>query len=279
MTKKLLLLLLLVTLTKLSYSQSYYVTFIKGSILYEHKPLKLHDQVNDQALISSGQPSAELELFSLKNGKRRLRFANAKLVAAGAGHSELYELIVGNYLEQYSQTKIMGTKDAEVFDLQVFLNDTSKNPVNHIALVEGQSLPLQSQLMKFIPGDKYFICSVGKKDTACTAIPVRDNSLLFDSAVLKELLGDTVATAGCIFKIGYTDNGVYKEQSFPDPIQVSVISREQLQAVIASYKAGLTGYYKGDKSKLVADVEDNLTDYYGKFYRSGVDRIILSLLN
>src|ERR1700744_2575833 len=92
-----------------AFSQAYIVTYIKGDVYYHDKPLKLHDRLDGATGITSSEKTAEIALFSAQKGKFRLSFVNSKPVASGATakKSELYQLVVGNYLMAYTTEKTL----------------------------------------------------------------------------------------------------------------------------------------------------------------------------
>src|ERR1700735_4257817 len=103
MKKAIVLITILFTVNTL-FGQAYIITYIKGNIYHNQKLLKLHDRLDGVKAITRSEKKAEQALFSAQKGKFRLSFVNSKPVAGNHADkkSELYQLIVGNYLLTYT---------------------------------------------------------------------------------------------------------------------------------------------------------------------------------
>ncbi len=280
--KKILVLISILFVIKTTYAQDYIITYLKGNVYHDHKLLKLHDKLDGVSQITSNDKNAELALFSAQKGKFRLSFVNSKAVAAGQAtkNSELYQLIVGNYLLTYTTEKTLTARGD--FDLKTFFNTTDNSPGSHdMFLLEGELLPIKSQIIKALPGDKFFICTVKGKDTISNPISRNNSFLIFDEQTIKGVYnGDSQnpQPVMCFIKHGYTFNNKYAEERFSEPVNITFLPKEYLQSLVGSFQEGMGSYYQGDKSKLVADIEDQLTYYYGRYYEPAVSQVLKSYL-
>src|SRR5580698_145639 len=130
--KKALVLLSVLSIINSAFGQTYIITYIKGPVYHNNTLLKLHDRLDGVTQLTSNDKTAELALFSAQRGKFRLSFVNSKPVATNqaAKSSELYQLVVGNYLLTYTTEKMLTTRGD--FDLKTFFNtaDTGRNGHN-----------------------------------------------------------------------------------------------------------------------------------------------------
>jgi hypothetical protein len=276
--KKLIILAGLILFTNLVFGQAYIITYIRGNVYHNRQLLKLHDKQ-----ITSDDKTAELALFSAQKGKFRLSFATSKPVAINptVKKSELYQLVVGNYLLAYTTEKTLTTRGD--FDLKTFLNDRDTGfNAGKVYLPEGVLLPVKSQSVNVAPSDKLFICTVNDKDTSCTLIPRKGSFMVFDGAVMHAVKPgpESYPTPVAAFiKHGFMYEDKYAEDRISGQLTVTFISKEYMQTIVDSFKQGLNTYYHDDKAGLVADVEDQLGYYYGKCFEPAVRQVILSDLN
>ena len=260
------------------FGQAYIITYIKGNVYHNHQLLKLHDKLDGVAQITSSDKTAELALFSAEKGKFRLSFINSKPVSAsqGAQKSELYQMIVGNYLLNYTTEKTLTTRGG--FDLKTFFNkdDTGHNGSN-IFLLEGELLPAKSQALTIAQGDNFFVCAVKGKDTICNPVRRNGSFLIFDDLTMKGIINTESKDpepVSCFVKIGYTTNNKYTEELFAGPVTITFLSKKYLQTLAGSYKDGMGNTYKNDNGKLIADIEAQLCYYYGNNFEPAVHEVL-----
>ncbi len=269
-------LLLILFIAKSVSGQAYIVTYLKGAVFHDSKPVKLHDRLDGATQLSSSDKTAEIALFSLTKGKMRLTFANSKPVSASqaTGHSELYQLVVADYLQGYNSQKALTTRNA--VGLEGFFNYMDrKHPQNKVFLLEGEHLLVTGDI------DKFFICTVKGADTLCTQVKIIQDSLVFDRQLSKAVSSgdkENPEPVTCFIKRGYTEDGKYREVYFSQPVQLTFLTTAYLKALIEPFAEGLTTYYGGDKSKLITDVEGQLTYYYGTYDEDGVHKVLAGLV-
>ena len=281
--KKALVLVCTLFIVNAVFGQAYIITYIKGDVYHDHKLLKLHDKLDGVTQITSNDKTAELALFSAQKGKFRLSFVNCKAVADNktTNNSELYQLIVANYLLTYTTEKTL-TARGENFDLQTFFSttDTGRNG-NTIFLLEDELLPIRSLALNNQPQDKFFICTVKGKDTTCCPI-IRNNSfLIFDGQALKDIFNadsQEPQLVTCFIKRGHAINNKYAEEYFSGPVNINFLSKRYLQSVVGSFSEGLESYYNNNKEKLIADVEEQLAYYHGHYFEPAVHQVLKSYL-
>ncbi len=260
--------------------QAYIVTYIKGKVYHENKLLKLHDRVDGIAQVTSSDKSAELAVFSAEKGKFRLSFANSKPVSAtpAAKNSELYQLVIGNYLLAYTTEKALTTRGG--FDLKAFFNDADNSGNStKVFLPVGVLLPIKSQSVTFTPDDKFYLCTVRQKDTVCTLIPRNKGFLIFDDQTVKGIASiDTQnpEPVTCFIKRSYNFNNQVVEERLSGPVAITFLPKEYLRNVTSSFEEGMASYYQDDKGKMIADIEDQLTYYYGKCFEPAVRQVLRS---
>lgn len=276
--KRAVVLISLLIFAKTLFGQAYIITYIKGTVYHENKLLKLHDKLDGITQITSNDKTAELALFSAQKGKFRLSFANSKPVAAmqAAKNSELYQLVVGNYLLAYTTEKMLTTRGD--FDLQTFFNNPDKgDKINRVYLPVGELLPIKSQSTAFGPNDKFFICAFNGKDTICNLIRRNKSFLIFDEQAIKGFTDTTSQSPEptiCYIKRIYSFNNKDVEERFSGPVSITFLSKNYLQSVASSFEEGASSYYQDDKSKLIADIEDQLAYYYGKCFEPAVHQVL-----
>jgi hypothetical protein len=261
-----------------AFSQVYIITYIKGAIYHNNTPLKLHDRLDGVSELTSSDKTAEIALFSAQKGKFRLSFENSKPISKGVAtkNSELYQLMVANYLLTYTTEKTLTSRGD--FDLRNFFGAKG----NKRLLLEGELLPTKSEGLKNNLTDSYFICTLNGKDTVCNLIR-RNNSFLIFERQLFGGLGrpgkpdDEAVT--CFIKRGYTVNGKYVDEMFSGPANVTFLTREYLQDLVKTFEEGLTRYYANDKKKLITDIENQLTYYYGDSFEPALEQVLAGLIN
>src|ERR1700743_1754807 len=152
--KKLLFILSVLCTVNAAFGQTYIVTYLKGNVYHDNKPLKLHDRVDAVAEITSTDKTAELALFSAQKGKFRLSFGNSKPVSASQASkkSELFQIIVANYVQPYTTEKTLTTRGD--FDLKTCFNPQGSD--NKALIIDGELLALKSQSFKANAEDKFF---------------------------------------------------------------------------------------------------------------------------
>src|SRR5580698_5452254 len=234
--KKALVLLSVLSIINSAFGQTYIITYIKGPVYHNNTLLKLHDRLDGVSQLTSNDKTAEIALFSAQKGKFRLSFVNSKPVSKGtaAKNSELYQLMVANYLLTYTTEKTLTSRGD--FDLQSFFRDKGGK-----LLLEGELLPIKSQGIKNNPADKYFVCTINGKDTVCSPIHRNNGFLIFE----RQLFAAPARTASradgpvnCIIKRGYTINGKYMEETFAGPASVTFLTTEYLQELVKTFGEG-----------------------------------------
>ena len=279
--KKALVLLSVLLAVNTAFSQAYIITYIKGNVYHNHTLLKLHDRLDGVSELTSSDKTAEMALFSAQKGKFRLSFVNSKPVTAGAvaKNSELYQLVVANYLLTYTTEKTLTSRGD--FDLKAFF-DSGTNGGNHLVLLEGDVLPIKSSGLKNNPSDKYFFCTLNGRDTLCKPIRRNNSFLIFDRQLFEgsALPGgpDHPSVAGFI-KRGYMFDGKYAEETFSGPANITFLTREDLQGLLKTFEEGLATYYANDKKKMMADIESQLTYYYGNSFEPATQQVLTGLIN
>jgi len=280
--KKGLILLSMLFIINTTFGQAYIVTYIKGDVYHNNTLLKLHDRLDGVSELTSSDKTAEMALFSAQKGKFRLSFVNSKPVTAGpaAKKSELYQLVVANYLLTYTTEKTLTSRGD--FDLKAFFDASTNGSGGNVVLLEGESLPIKSPGLKNNPADKYFICALKGRDTVCN--PIRRNSsfLIFDRQLFEGSVrpGSPDHHAVPYFiKRGYTLNGKYLEETFSGPANITFLTREDLQDLAKMFEEGLTTYYGNDKKKMIADIESQLTYYYGNSFEPATQQVLTGLIN
>jgi len=276
-TKKAVALLCVLFIANTLFGQSYIITYIKGPVYHNSTLLKLHDRLDGASDLTSSDKTAEIALFNAEKGKFRLSFVNSKPVSKGAAakNSELYQLMVANYLLTYTTEKTLTSRGD--FDLRNFFGDKGDK-----LLLEGELLPIKSQGVKNNPADKYFICTLNGKDTVCNLIRRNNGYLIFDgqlfgrSAAPNSLDGKAVT---CFIKRGYALNGKYIEETFSGPANVTYLTREYLQDLAKTFEEGLTTYYAGDKKKMITDIESQLSYYYGDGFAPATEQVLTDIVN
>jgi hypothetical protein len=262
------------------FGQSYIITYLKGNVYHNHKLLKLHDKLDDVTQLTSSDKTAELALFSAQKGKFRLSFVNSKPVSANqtAKKSELYQLIVANYLLTYTTEKTLTSRGN--FDLKTCLSGDASDDGNKVLLLEGELLPLKSSNVKFNASDNFFIYTLKGKDTVRN--PIRRNSsfLVFDRQAFKGIgNADNPKPVTCYIRRGYTVDGKYVEETFSGPLIITWLPTENLQSLVSTFREGLATYYHNDKKKMLADIESQLTYFYGSNFQPAVQQVLTDLIN
>jgi hypothetical protein len=280
--KKLIILISITFFVKATFGQAYIVTYLKGDVYHDKKLIKLHDRVDGVSAITSGDKNAELALFSAQKGKFRVSFVNSKPVAADPAEkkSELYQVVVGNYLLKYTTEKALTTRGD--FDLKSFFNsaDTGRNK-NAIFLLEGELLPLKSQAASLHPDDKFFICVIKGSDTICNPVRRKGAFLSFDEQTIKGLdksENQIPQPVTCFIKHWYPFNGKYIEEHFSEPLSITFLPKRYLQDLAASFQEGTESYYQGNKTRLITDMEDQLGWYYGRNFEPAASQVLKSYL-
>ena len=277
--KKALVLLSVLFTVHTALGQAYIITYIKGDIYHNNTLLKLHDRLDGVSELTSSDKTAEIALFSAQKGKFRVSFVNSKPVAAGAAakKSELYQLVVANYLLTYTTEKTLTSRGD--FDLKGFFSAGTTGNSNNVVLLEGESLPIKSPGVKNNPADKYFVCTVKGKDTTCRLIRRNNGFLIFDGQLFEGSARPDHHAIPCFIKRGYMLNGKYIEETFSGPANVTFLARGDLQELVKMFEEGLATYYGNDKKKMIADIESQLTYYYGNSFEPATQQVLTGLIN
>jgi hypothetical protein len=276
--KKAILLVIIVLGSHYAFGQGYIVTYLKGNIYHDHKLIKLHDRLDGVTSLTSDDRNSEIALFSIQKGKFRLTFQNSKPVVAVKAEkkSELFQLVVESYIMSYTTEKTLTTRGD--FDLKSFFNENVTKDSNRIFLMEGESLPAKSTLEPLHTDDKFSICVINGKDTVCTPIKRTNSYLVFDEQLEKPFNNDEKSPSAhtCIIKHEYAMNGNHQQENFSEPVMVTFLSKSYLSALVKTFSEGLDSYYKGDKNKMMADVQDQLNFYYGRNFTPAVQQVLKS---
>jgi len=271
--KKLTCLLIVWFAVMIVHAQSYYVTYIKGQVFLNGKPLKLRDKVDGPNLLSSPDKTAVVALFNMQKGEYRLNFRNAVHQAntTQAKTSGIYQVIVQNFLQPYTTEGTLTARGK--YDLLTFFNYTDTvHGGNRILLISGQSLPVASDSLKTQPGDHFYLCRVQGADTIARLIPRTTGELLFTPSFITSLGGTNDMTY--LVRLSYKNDGKTYQEYFPDPVIISFLSTDDLKAITTVYSDGLDGYYHNDRAALRAAVKAHLQSSYGNFYEPYVDHLI-----
>ncbi|MEO6849115.1 MAG: hypothetical protein ABI166_00730 [Mucilaginibacter sp.] len=255
-------------------AQSYTVTYLKGEIYYDQKPVKMHDRLNGTALLTSRDKLAELGLFNLQKGRLRLTFVNSKPVEAKqiVEQNALYKLIIADNLQTFTTEKTLTTRGD--FDLKTYLNYIDNNDV---LFVENERLPLKSHFMTISATDKFFICRATAGDTICNPVPIAAGGLVFDASIFKYTASGTQIP--CLVKFGGTRNGLYTEMYLTGQVNVTFLSKDVLMGILETFNEGWDTYYQHDKQKLLTDAELQLTYNYGDYYKPAVEEVLTEILD
>jgi hypothetical protein len=258
------------------FGQAYIITFIKGKVYYNNQLLKLHDKVDGIAQLTSDDKTAELALFSAQKGKFRLSFVDSKPLQAHqkAKNSELYQLIVGNYLLGYTTEKTLTTRGG--FDMKAFFTPSDTGHAGSNAYVAaGEMLPIKSQSVVFGANDEFFVCSVSGKDTSYVPIRRTAGYLVFDEALVKALSGSiNPEPVYCFIRRSYRSADKLITEPFSAGQYITFLSTAYLHELVSTFDEGKSGYYQGEKSKMIADMEDQLAYYYGKSFEPAVRHVL-----
>ncbi len=277
--KKALVLISILFIANTVFGQAYIITYIKGDIYHDQKLLKLHDRLDGVNKLTSSDKTAELALFSAQKGKFRLSFVNSKPVSANqaAKKSELYQLVVGNYLLTYTTEKMLTSRGD--FDLKTCFSGDSRDDGNKVLLLDGEILPIKSADLKINPADKIFIYTLKGKDTVCNPIRRTSSFLIFDQQSFKGISNaDNPEPVTCYIKRGYISDGKYIEETLSGPLIITFLPKENLQNLVSTFNEGLATYYQNDKKKMIGDIESQLTYYYGDYFEPAVDQVLKSYL-
>jgi hypothetical protein len=245
-------------------------------VYYNHKPVKMHDKVDGVSAITSDDKTAELSLFSAQKGKFRLSFVNSKPVSANLAvkGSELYQIIVANYIQPYTTEKTLTTRGD--FDLKTCFNPSGGD--NKALIIEGELLAIKSQNLKAGAADKFFICTIKGKDTISNLIHRNNSFLIFDKSAFKgitNLESPNPEPEVCFIKHGYMFNGKYMEEPFSGPVKITFLTKENLQSMVSTFEEGLPAYYQNDRKKMMADIESQLNYYYGSYFEPAVRQVLI----
>ena len=74
-------------------------------------------------------------------------------------------------------------------------------------------------------------------------------------------------------------NGKYIEETFSGPANVTFLARGDLQELVKMFEEGLATYYGNDKKKMIADIESQLTYYYGNSFEPATQQVLTGLIN
>ena len=250
--------------------QAYIITYLKGNVYHDHKLVKLHDKLEGLSQLTSNDKTAELALFNAQKGKFRLSFVNSKPVEASqtAKGSELYQIIVTNYVQPYTTEKTLTSRGD--FDLASFFTANVAINGSKILLLDGELLPITPKNLKANSSDKFFMCTLKGTDTLCNLITRNKSYLIFDRLVFKGF-PENADSAGqaplsCFIKRGYMADGKYSEEIFSGPINITFLKKEELRGLVSAFREGLTSYYQNDVNSMITDIESQLTYYYGKLF-------------
>jgi hypothetical protein len=280
MMKKVLVFLSILLLVNAAFGQAYIVTYLKGDVYHNHKLVKLHDRLDGVTQLTSDGKTAELALFNAQKGKLRLSFVNSKPVSTkqGAKTSELYQLVVGNYLQAYTTEKTLTSRGD--FDLKTCLSGDARDDGNKVLLLEGELLPLKSSDVKFNISDKFFICTLKGKDTVRNPISRNNSFLIFDGQAFKGISDvDNPKPVTCYIRRGHTFDGKYIEEQFSGPLVITYLPKENVQGLVSTFQQGLATCYHNDKKKMLDDIEGQLTYYYGNDFEPAVHQVLAALIN
>ena len=252
-------------------AQEYHVSKILDSVYYNGNLLQKDANINGLSKLTAKSRNAALRVVSANSGSIAISFVNGKITTAGKENkSELYELVVQDYIDKYTSFKSTQTKSVPVdFDwFNFFYQYPSKVKERKMLIVEGEKIPLQSRNLQ--TGLSYRILAVthiSKDDSCIRELPIRDNTIEFPdtSFPIKDRFSldvyiDFLKGSGKNKRIRITDR----------PIEASYLTIGQMN--------GLIGLFHEEPYRTPVEAKNDLFSYldynYGRYYDPAITELI-----
>jgi hypothetical protein len=246
-------------------AQKYTVLKVKGPVYYERHLVHDSDKLDALSKLSSTDNNAAIRVISPASGSIVLSFANGVHVVKAEKKSELYELIVGEYIEKYLLDQMHGRGNEQAFDWVAYFHDLSQDSIERkMLIIEGQAIPLISD---FKPTDSFQLwvdLYKTNRDSVLFQLPVHHDSLIFP------LRGFPLRVQfNWQLKLRYKDAGTGREsflEIMSRPVRSRVLSSSELDSLIVFCR---------DPGIPIRDQYNNLYFFlqfnYGKFYYPLID--------
>jgi len=259
-----------------AFGQSYRVSKVLGSISFNGKLLTKDDVVTGLDKLTASSANAAIRLVSGTAGAVVINFVYGKKVtnAVKTEKSELYELVVQDYLNKYTTFKNTQTKGVPFpeFDWYRFFYQYPDTGSRRMLIIEGEKVPLQSQVFKTSKTYKILAsCFTTKQDSTTQELTVRQDSIVFPSS--------TFSTKGDCYLDIYLS---YKNNKGEDktlkitkrPINIFYLTKDQLTSLIDLFHDNVrNGYQNAQDAK--SDFYTYIEFNYGRYY----EPLISSQLN
>jgi hypothetical protein len=271
-------------------AQDYTVSKVIGVVYNNNKTLKKGDIINDLSRLTAESPNAAIRLISAQKGIIPISFAGGKKVNANTTHSELYELVLGDFISKftaYKNMKGMKTKGAtdrfDWFDFFYnFYDDSTKASTlgdtlyRKMLIIENQKMPLKSELLRLNSNFKLLTCSYfNKTDSITKELPVIADSITFPASAFP-----STRSFDWKLKLNSTDkqNKNLTLTITDMPIRSIILTKKELKDVIAVFLTDWKSNYK-DLDEAKNDFYDYLELNYGKFYRPAIEANLSAFSN
>jgi hypothetical protein len=271
-------------------AQNYTVSKIIGVVYNNNKILKKGDIINDLSQLRAESPNAAIRLISPQKGSIPISFAGGKKVNTNTTHSELYELVIGDFISKFTAYKNMksmktkgGTDRFDWFDFFYnFYDDSTKASTlgdtvyRKMLIIENQKMPLKSELFKLNLGAKLLTCTyINKTDSITKELPIVNDSITFLTSAFP-----STKSFDWKLKLNSTDkqNKSLTLTITDMPIQSVILTKKELKDVIGVFLTNWKSNYK-DLDEAKNDFYDYLELNYGRFYRPAIETYLSAFSN
>ncbi|MEO8764766.1 MAG: hypothetical protein ABI416_10785 [Ginsengibacter sp.] len=273
--------LLIASLTSLKdFAQNYYVTKIQGAIYYNGALLKKGDVIYNLDRLVAESKDAALRLLDPRKGSIPISFASGQKIikSAGTRHSELYELFVQRYINEYTSSKSMKTRGSDdPFDWFTFFNGFTSDAKNRmILIIEDQKIPLSGKTFKIEGAFRLYACTyTGKGDSLIRKLPVIKRSIVFKRSSFP-------VHRNFIWKLKIQNSDRLENDRLTDitngPIEGNFFTIKELIKILGFFKTGWKANYESI-SEAREDCYYYLVFNYGRFYKPLVESYINKIFN
>jgi hypothetical protein len=263
-------LFILLLTSKVSFTQTYSVSAVRGNVYWNSKLLKNGDVLTNPETLTSDNTSSKIRLLNPQTGSILVSFANSKPAIQNSAnkHSELYTITIQPYISSYGASRVLTTKGD--FDWVLFFVDSCKG---RMAVFEDEKIPLTSTHIQLDSSVRFMAITNMDTGMAFKNIPVINDSLVFAGNIFPPGKPVTWKLALSYSENNKTDTSVINDT----PIVSQFITADELKQLIVDFTENWRTNYK-DEKEAKNDFYSYLFFNYGAFYNGNIDKIINAAL-
>ena len=255
--------------------QQYLVSRVKGEIYCKKVLVKSGDKLDELSSLVSGDRRAMLRVVNGQQGSFIITFENGRPSNNHVEneHSEIFELLIGDYIERYKKYRSLSVKGVGSNDWFECVATASADSLNcRILFVDGEGVPTLTKT--FSPTRKfqlYLSVYEGKDARPLQRVPMRRDSIYFN----KSLFGTT--GEGVSFQLQLAEAGKSTNSKMMPINDRNIIGKSMTRAEISLLVEDAKRMVM-DPSFEIPNKGKELYDFflfnYGHFFSPFIERIL-----